>query len=219
MKIRVPPALTRRVAGPAVGLLARTWRMMTVHEERWRALQEQGGGFVFLCWHEALLPLLWRHRGQQVTIVVSEAREGQYLADFAARIGYRLVRGSSTRGATRALLGAVRELEAGHTVAFTPDGPRGPRRELKPGALAAAQRSGRPVLPLHAGADRAWRFRSWDRFMLPRPMARVRIVYGEPIRVAPGPAGLDEGLARAAEALRLITREAEWPDDAATPTD
>ena len=98
---------------------------------------------VFLLWHEALLPLLWHHRNQAIMIVVSEAREGQYLADFAASLGYRPVRGSSTRGAARALLGAVRELQAGHSVAFTPDGPRGPRRELKPGVVAAAQRGGR----------------------------------------------------------------------------
>ena len=81
---------------------------------------------MFLLWHEALLPLLWHHRRQAIAIVVSEARDGQYLADFAASLGYRTVRGSSTRGAARALLGAVRELQAGHAVAFTPDGPAGP---------------------------------------------------------------------------------------------
>ena len=75
---------------------------------------------VFLLWHEALLPLLWQHRRQSIAIVVSEARDGQYLADFAASLGYRAVRGSSTRGAARALLGAVRELQAGYAVAFTP---------------------------------------------------------------------------------------------------
>ncbi len=218
MRWRLPPAFAQALAGPAAGLLARSWRMRTLHEERWRALRKEGRGFVFLCWHEALLPLLWYHRRQEITIVVSEARDGQYLADFAERIGYRLVRGSSTRGAMRALLGAVRELEDGYAVAFTPDGPKGPRRELKPGAVAAAQRAGRPVLPLHAQADRAWRFHSWDRFMLPKPLARVRIAYGEPFRVTPGPAGLSEGLERAVEAMRHITREVECPDGAATPT-
>ena len=142
-------------------------------EERWRTLYAARRPHVFLLWHEALLPLLWQHRRQSITIVVSEARDGQYLAEFAAALGYRAVRGSSTRGAARALLGAVRELRSGYAVAFTPDGPRGPRREMKPGVVAAAQRGGGVVVPLHAEADRAWRLDSWDRFMIPLPFAAV----------------------------------------------
>jgi hypothetical protein len=164
---------------------------------------------VFLLWHEVLLPLLWQHREQAIAIVVSEARDGQYLADFAASLGYRSVRGSSTRGAARALLGAVRELEAGHAVAFTPDGPRGPRRELKPGVVAAAQRGGATIVPLHAEADRAWRLDSWDRFMIPKFGARVRIVYGRPFEVAEGDAGLATGLEQAEARLREIAGPGE----------
>lgn len=161
---------------------------------------------VFLLWHEALLPLLWQHRNQGVAIVVSEARDGQYLSDLAATLGYRAVRGSSTRGGTRALLGAVRELRAGRSVAFTPDGPRGPRREIKPGVVAAAQRGGGVIVPIHAEADRAWRLHSWDRFMIPKPLTRVRITYGRPFEVAEGEQGLAEGLARAAEGLDEVSR-------------
>ena len=161
---------------------------------------------VFLLWHEVLLPLLWHHRNTGVALVVSEARDGQYLADLAASLGYRTVRGSSTRGGARALLGAVRELQAAGAVAFTPDGPRGPRRELKPGVVAAAQRGGGVIVPVHAEADRAWRLHSWDRFMIPKPFARVRITYGRPFEVAEGEAGLAEGLARAAEGLHEVSR-------------
>ncbi len=171
-----------------------------------------------MCWHEALLPLLWQHRHQEISIVVSEAQDGQYLADFALSLGYRLVRGSSTRGATKALLGAVRELDNGYSVAFTPDGPRGPRRELKPGVIAAAQRGGGVVIPLHAEADRAWRLRSWDRFSLPKPLARVRIAYGVPFEVSPGPDGLAAGLAQARAAMDHVVKAAAWPDAEATPT-
>lgn len=160
MRLRVSPRAVRACAIPAIRLLARTWRIRTEHEERWRALLAAGRTHVFLLWHEALLPLLWHHRGQNVVIVVSEAREGQYLADLGSVLGYRLVRGSSTRGASRALLGAVRELREGHSVAFTPDGPRGPRRELKPGVVAAAQRGGATIIPVHAEASRAWRLHS-----------------------------------------------------------
>jgi lysophospholipid acyltransferase (LPLAT)-like uncharacterized protein len=204
VRLRVSPRAVRASAIPVIRLLARTWRIRTEHEERWRALLAAGRTHVFLLWHEALLPLLWHHRGQHVVLVVSEAREGQYLADLGTVLGYRLVRGSSTRGASRALLGAVRELREGHSVAFTPDGPRGPRRELKPGVVAAAQRAGAMIIPVHAEASRAWRLHSWDRFMIPKPAARVTVRYGRPFEVAAGEQGLADGLAEAGRRLEEI---------------
>jgi lysophospholipid acyltransferase (LPLAT)-like uncharacterized protein len=185
-------------------LLARSWRMSMQHEERWRPLYEARRPHVFLLWHEVLLPLLWHHRRQDIAIVVSENRDGQYLADFAQSLGYRAVRGSSSRGAARALLGAVRELEAGRSVAFTPDGPRGPRRELKPGVVAAAQRGGGVIVPIHARVDRAWRLDSWDRFLIPKPGARVTVTYGRPFEVSAGDDGLAAGLVEAGVRLAEI---------------
>ena len=208
MKLRVPPAAARAVAVPAMRLLASSWRIRTEHEERWRKLYEARRPHVFLLWHEVLLPLLWHHRKQDIAIVVSENRDGQYLADFAASLGYRSVRGSSSRGAARALLGAVRELQAGRAVAFTPDGPRGPRRELKPGVVAAAQRGGGVIVPIHARANRGWRLDSWDRFLIPQPAARVTVTYGRPFEVEPGEAGLAAGLTEASVRLAEIAEAA-----------
>jgi lysophospholipid acyltransferase (LPLAT)-like uncharacterized protein len=185
-------------------LIAGSWRISTQHEERWRSLYEARRPIVYLLWHEALLPLLWHHRRQGVVIVVSENRDGQYLSDFARVLGYRSVRGSSSRGAARALLGAVRELQSGCSVAFTPDGPRGPRRELKPGVVAAAQRGGGVIVPVHARADRAWRLDSWDQFLIPKPGARVTVTYGRPFEVGPGQEGLAAGLAEAGVRLAEI---------------
>jgi lysophospholipid acyltransferase (LPLAT)-like uncharacterized protein len=209
VRLKVSPGAVRALLGPAVKALARSWRITTVHEERWRPIFDAGRPHVFLLWHEALLPLLWQHRHQAIAIVVSEARDGQYLVDFASSLGYRAVRGSSTRGAARALLGAVRELQAGRAVAFTPDGPQGPRRELKPGVVAAAQRSGAIVVPLHAEASRSWRLHSWDRLLIPKPGARVRIIYGRPFEVAAGEDGLGRGVADARERLTEIAGAAE----------
>src|SRR3954452_9832174 len=192
--MRLSPEAVRMTAGPLLRTLSRSWRIQTAHENRWRQPSSAGRALAFVLWHEALLPLLWQHRNQGVAIVVSEAREGRYLSDFAATLGYRSLPGSSTRGGARALLGAVRELQAGRSVAFTPDGPRGPRRHLKPGVVAAAQRGGAVIVPLHAIADRAWRLRSWDRFVIPKPAARVRVLYGRPFEVAPGDAGLTQGM-------------------------
>ncbi|HEV8358675.1 MAG TPA: lysophospholipid acyltransferase family protein [Gemmatimonadales bacterium] len=217
MKLALAPRTAALLGAPLLSLLARSWRIETVREERWRTLLEAGRPHVFLLWHDALLPLLWHHRGRGVTIVVSEAQDGRYLAAYARRIGYREARGSSTRGGVRALVGAMKALQAGTPVAFTPDGPRGPRREFKGGVLLAAQRSGAVVVPLHAGADRAWRLRSWDRFLVPKPLARVRIAYGPTFEVAPGPDGLAAGQRLAETGLAEAVREVEW-DDGATPT-
>ncbi len=210
MKLKVRPETVRAVAGPMVRVLASSWRFRIEHEERLEALRATGRPFVYLLWHEAILPLLWYHRDQGVAVVVSEARDGQYLADFATSLGYRTVRGSSTRGGLRALLGAVRELQAGRCVAFTPDGPRGPRRAMKPGVLVAAQRADVAVIPVHAEAKWAWRLNSWDRMMIPKPAARVRIRYGQPFHVAAGEAGL---------ATATITAEARMAELTTGPTD
>jgi lysophospholipid acyltransferase (LPLAT)-like uncharacterized protein len=214
VRLKLSPAAIRVVAGPVMRALASSWRIRTLHEERWLELFRAKRPHVFLLWHEALLPLLWQHRWQDIAIVVSQAREGQYLTDFATSIGYRSLQGSSTRGGVRALLGAVRELQAGQAVAFTPDGPRGPRRELKPGVVVAAQRGGAAVVPLHAKADRSWRLHSWDRFMIPKPLARVCITYGRPFEVAQGEAGLAEGLERAAAGLDEVSRKDACHDEA-----
>lgn len=214
MRVKLSPAKARPIIGAVVRALAASWRIRVVHEERWRTLRDQGQPVVFLLWHESLLPLLWQHRGQGVAIVVSDARDGQYLSDLAASLGYRALRGSSTRGGARALLGAVRELEAGRSIAFTPDGPRGPRRELKPGVIAAAQRGCGVIVPIHAEADRAWRLHSWDRFMIPQPLAKVMITYGRPFGIDSGEEGFAEGLAQAARRLDEISRKDPWVDGA-----
>lgn len=214
MRLKLSPGAARLLGGPALRTLASTWRISLQDEDRWRTLHDARQAHVFLLWHEVLLPLLWQHRHQGIAIVVSEAREGRYLADFAVGLGYRPLYGSSTRGGTRALLGAVRELRAGRAVAFTPDGPRGPRRELKPGVVAAAQRGGAVIIPLHAEADRVWRLHSWDRFMIPKPFARVQISYGHPFEVAPGDIGFGDAVERARAGLDEVSGKGTWHDEA-----
>ena len=218
MKVKIPPRLVGRVARPIARVVASSWRFEQVNRAAWDGLVADGRGFACMLWHETLLPLLWHHRDARAVIVVSQARDGQYLSDFAESIGYRLVRGSSSRGAVGALLAAARELERGMIVALTPDGPRGPRRELKSGVLAAAQRAGVPVLPVHAEVDRAWRLHSWDRFCVPKPFARVRVAYGRPLWIGKGAAQLSAGLDEAQAAMHEVERMARWPDGTATRT-
>jgi lysophospholipid acyltransferase (LPLAT)-like uncharacterized protein len=164
-------------------MLGRTWRIRVVNGEYLRELRRSERPFIFSLWHGQLLPLLWHHRKQGVRVLISEHRDGELVARTAESLGYGLIRGSSTHGADRALISLVRELQAGHEVAITPDGPRGPPTTFAPGALVAAQRSNSFILPVAASADRAWRLRSWDRFMIPKPFARVTVAYATPTRV------------------------------------
>ena len=217
MRAELPAPLVAGLGGVPLGLLARSWRIDTKGESAFAALLAAGSPYVLLSWHDALLPLLWRHRARGITIVVSEATEGRYLAAYARRLGYRVAFGSSTRGGVRAMLGAVRALQGGRAAAFTPDGPRGPRRVFKGGVLRAARHGSAYVVPLHAGAERAWRLGSWDRLLVPKPFARVRIAYGAPFLVAPGDAGLEAATARALGELENVVREVQW-DDGAIPT-
>lgn len=210
--------LTARVGPTLVRWLAWTWRIEVVAPERWTGLVEARQAYVLLSWHESLLPVLWHHRRRGIAALVSEARDGQYLARLAELLGYRLIPGSSTRGGVKALKGAIRALEDGVPVGLTPDGPRGPRRVVKPGVIAAAGRGQAVILPVHAEARPAWRARSWDRFLVPPPFARVRLAYGEPFRVEAGRSGREAGMARVTHELDRVTRLAAWPDVAPTRT-
>ena len=195
---------TRAIASLGTWLiraLATTWRIRVVGAEPVDALRRARRPLAFAFWHGQMLPLVVRHRGEGVAILVSSHRDGEIIARIIHRFGFRTIRGSSSRGAGRALLGLVRELEAGREVAVTPDGPRGPARRFAAGALAAAQRSGAPIVPVGAHASRAWRLRSWDRFMIPKPFARITVAYGPPTPVAAGTAREATGQAAVFEAL------------------
>ncbi len=199
--------LVRLLAPPVMASLGSSWRVQVHAGERRNRLIEAREPFIYLLWHETLLPLLWVHRHQGIAIIVSQGREGRYLSDYASGIGYTLLQGSSSRGGARALLGAVRALATGTPVAITPDGPRGPRREMKGGVVRAAERSGAWILPLHCAAGRSWRLSSWDRMLVPKPMSSLVVGYGEPFRIAPGSGTMEQGMQQCDEAMRSLERE------------
>jgi lysophospholipid acyltransferase (LPLAT)-like uncharacterized protein len=172
------------LGGVMLRALGRTWRIQEVNAAPVREARRQRRPLVFAFWHGQMLPLLWHHRSQGVTVLVSEHGDGEIVTRIAHALGYRTVRGSTTRGAGRALLGMVRAVADGSDAAFTPDGPRGPAETFSPGALIVSQRTGAPIVPVAATVSRAWRLRSWDRFVIPKPFARVVVTYG-----APTPAG------------------------------
>ena len=177
---------TVRVGTGLIRLLGMTWRMRPVNDADLVARRASGERVIFTLWHGELLPLLWHHRGEGIAVVISEHRDGEIIARIAERLGYTTVRGSTSRGGGRALIGLMRAIEAGHDGAVTPDGPRGPAHVFAPGAAIASQRTGAPLAMIRATATRAWRLKSWDRFLVPKPFATVRVIYGPLVSVDAG---------------------------------
>jgi len=192
----------------ALGL---TLRFRVSHGEHYQALRQAGQPLIFVTWHARLLPLTYLHRQQGVVALVSEHRDGEYIARVMRRIGFGTARGSSSRGGSRALRELVHAARAGHDLAITPDGPRGPARKLKVGALTVARLTGSPLVPVSAGGARVWRASSWDRFMVPKPFAAIQVKYGPPVKVArsASPEELEDQRVRLEAALNRLTDEVD----------
>jgi len=170
--------LAIRAGGWALKALGLTWRLRVHGWDAYRAHHAAGQRVVLVLWHGQMLVCAHVH-ALPIAVMISEHRDGEIIARVLALLGHSAVRGSSSRGGARALLEAARVLAAGSDVAITPDGPRGPRHSFAPGALALAFRTGAPVVSLVANADRAWRLKSWDGFEIPKPFARVTLLYSD----------------------------------------
>jgi lysophospholipid acyltransferase (LPLAT)-like uncharacterized protein len=167
---------------------------------------------VFAFWHGRQFPLVYTWRARDVAILTSLSRDGTLQSMVLGGLGYHIVRGSTSRGAVRGLVGMLRAVRDGRDAAFAVDGPRGPFHEVKHGVLFLASRSGMPVVPITSAAASARVFdKAWDRYVLPYPLSRCVVAYGEPLEVSDG---LDDaGMASAADELGLridaVTADAE----------
>ncbi|MGB9105922.1 MAG: lysophospholipid acyltransferase family protein [Terriglobales bacterium] len=140
---------------------------------------------VYVFWHRCVIPALYWYRGKGIAVMTSSSFDGEYIARIIEKFGYRAVRGSSTRGGVRALLGMHTEIEQGRAVAFTIDGPRGPRYVAKPGPVLLARNVKLPILAFHCAVERAWVLNSWDRFIIPKPFSRVVLRVSRAVNVPP----------------------------------
>ena len=177
--------------------------------------QAQGGRrpILFAFWHGRMLYFLklYEYLGARVTVLVSQSRDGELVAQLLSCFGFQTARGSTSRGGARGLLAVVNKVRSGMHACFTPDGPRGPRFQVQPGLVMVAKRTGAPILPMTFGAQWKRVLASWDGFLLPLPFSRVVVVYGEPIYVPADASAADlEAKRREVEAsLRRITETAD----------
>ena len=140
---------------------------------------------VYSFWHNCIIPAMYLCRDLHIAVMTSESFDGEYIARIMHKFGFVRVRGSSSRGAVRALMGMRRELEQGWTVAFTIDGPRGPRYVAKPGPVLLARTTGVPMSAFYIALERAWVLKTWDGFLIPKPFTRALLRVSRQMGVLP----------------------------------
>jgi len=179
----VKTAVLSFLAASFIRCLRATVRIRRHGDERVREWERTGTHFILAFWHRHLLLMPYAYRGRRISVLVSQSKDGELIARTVAHLGIDSSRGSSSRGGIAGMRSLLRKAAEGWDIAFTPDGPRGPLREVQPGVILAAAATGLAVLPVAIAASRAKLLRSWDRFLVPLPFSKVHIVYGEPLTV------------------------------------
>jgi len=192
----------------------------------WEKEQRKKGPMFYAIWHRGVLYAIYFWRFRRGWLLASASKDGEWAAGLIKRAGNIPIRGSSSRGGRQAIVQMVDALKGGMSGGLIPDAPKGPARVSKPGALVVAQRSGVPVIPTAFAAERAWRLKSWDRTIIPKPFSRFVVKFGEPFSVDPGLEGeaFDKRLAEFDAAMNRLTDDVDtyfggkaepWPDRAA----
>jgi len=169
-----------------INLIGRTVRFEIEGWDNWEAASRDGKTPIYTFWHNRVFLATYFWRRRRIVVMTSRSFDGEYIARFIQRFGYGAARGSSTRGATGAIVEMVRLMRAGCPTAFTIDGPKGPRYVAKMGAVLLAKKTGNPILPFAITARKFWEAKkSWDGFQTPKPFTRARVYIAPPIYVPP----------------------------------
>jgi hypothetical protein len=134
-------------------------------------------------WHACIIPATYLFRNAGIRVMSSNSYDGEYMGRIIHKFGFVAVKGSSSRNAVRALLGLRRALQQEWSVAFSIDGPRGPRHKVKPGPVALARSSGVPMATFHIAVESAWVLNTWDKLIIPKPFSRVLLRFGKLIPI------------------------------------
>jgi lysophospholipid acyltransferase (LPLAT)-like uncharacterized protein len=194
-----------------IALLGRTVRTTFVNRAIPEKLAAEGKNLIYAFWHGRQFLLLYNHREKGIILPSSESRDGEIQARILKRFGYGVVRGSSKRKGDRALLGLVDGLRKGKTIALAVDGPRGPIYEVKQGVTYLAGKLNKPIVPVSTGAKRFWILEKiWDKYLLPIPLTKGVVIYGEPIFVrGTGEEELESSRRELVDALNRLTEQAD----------
>lgn len=179
---RIKLGLISTLGRVLVWLIDSTIRYRYVNFSRLEECHRQGG-VILSFWHNQIFLGTYVFRHRNIVVMTSQAFDGEYIARIIRAFGYGAARGSSSRGAIRALLEMKKTLREGGDVAFTVDGPRGPRYRVKAGPLWLAAKAKRPILCFHIQPERYWELKSWDGFRIPKPFSRAIVRMGRPLEI------------------------------------
>jgi lysophospholipid acyltransferase (LPLAT)-like uncharacterized protein len=166
---------------------------------------------IYSFWHRAVFASAWLWRKTGIAVMVSRSFDGEYIARTIERLGFLAVRGSSSRGGAKALLGLKNQLAQGNLVVFTIDGPRGPKYVAKPGPVLLSRASAMPMAAFYVALSDAWVLNTWDALMIPKPFSKALVRFSAKVRVPieAGGAQMDEFHAHLQSALERVTWFAE----------
>lgn len=182
-----------------VKMISMTYRLRLVDSENESKVLDRDGSIIYASWHQRFFPgISFFATRKPISIMISQSKDGEFIARIVDMLGWKSVRGSSTRGGLEALNELKRLATSGYKIGHIVDGPTGPPSVIKPGLLRIAQVSGQAVVPTITSGEKKWVFNSWDKFMVPKPFSRVMIRFGDAIYVEPD---LDEA---AFEEKRLL---------------
>lgn len=176
-------ALISRLGYWIIRIICSTLRWEVEGWHNFTSTHEAGRQNIGAFWHGRIFMAAYWFRNRDILVMTSQNRDGEYIAGVIRRFGYGAARGSSTRGSRGAIVEILRGMKAKRDVAFTIDGPRGPRYQAKPGAAFVACKSGNPVMPFNISVERKWVMNSWDHFMVPKPFTRALLSIGDLIYV------------------------------------
>lgn len=166
---------------------------------------------IYAFWHDRIFLGTYFLRDRGIVVMTSKSFDGEYIARFIQRFGFGAIRGSSSRGGSRALIKMIKVMRERVPTAFALDGPRGPRYEAKPGAVVLAKKTGDPILPFILEPKSCWQVKSWDRMQIPKPFTKALFAMGQPIYVDPNASEreIDEKQAELQRALDDLVKVAE----------
>ena len=167
-----------------IRLIGLTMRFETEGWENFEAIENAGKLPIYSFWHDRIFAGTYFFRDRGIVVITSQSKDGEYIARFIKRLGYGAIRGSSTRGGTKALVEMIRAMKQGVPMAFSLDGPKGPRYEAKPGAVLLAKKTGNPLMPFVVECRSFFRLKTWDLMQIPLPFTKVRVIIAEPIYVS-----------------------------------
>jgi hypothetical protein len=182
---RLQARLISGVGYPIIAALASTFRWRQEGLQYLDDVARSGRQPIMAFWHGRILPSTYFFRRRGIVVITSENFDGEWIAGIIERFGYGTARGSTSRGAVKALVRLKRDMAAGKPAAFTLDGPRGPANVAQLGAIWLAKATGNPIVPFHIEAGRHWTLRSWDHAQIPKPFSTAAIAIGEPLEVPP----------------------------------